>query len=201
MNCAYCGKEIIKELYSKEKWSTMMRKLKKTNRIYCSPNCGTNWAHKNLTKYIQSEASRKRMMIHNPMMRKDIREKVSSTLKEKNHKPKIRGGNGTGMTKPQEILYKELKKHNLYTIPELPIKTHQKNGSGYPTCYKVDLGLEELKIGIEIDGKSHNLIERRNQDMKKDMFLESLGWKILRFKNKEVLENLNNVIEKIMSII
>lgn len=201
MKCAYCGKGIIEKYYPKEKWSMMIRKLKKTGRIYCSATCGTNWAHQNLTKYTQSEKGRKRKMEHNPMSRLEVREKVSTRLKEIGHKPSKRGGNGTGMTKPQKILFKELKKHNVYTIPELPIKTHQKVGSGYPTCYKVDLGLEKLKIGIEIDGNSHNLIERQKQDIKKDMFLESLGWKILRFKNEEILKDLNNVVQKIMSII
>jgi very-short-patch-repair endonuclease len=179
----------------------MIQKLKKTGRIYCSPICGINWAHQNLTKYTQSEKGRKRKKEHNPMSRMEVREKVSTKLKEIGHKPPKRGGNGTGMTKPQKILFEELKKHNVYTIPELPIKTHQKVGSGYPTCYKVDLGFEESKIGIEVDGHSHNLIERQKQDIKKDMFLESLGWKILRFKNEEILKDLNNVVQEIMSII
>lgn len=201
MKCALCGREVIEENYTREKWMRMMRKLKKTGRIYCSAECALTWAHRNLTNYTQSEKGRKRKREHNPMSRVEVRQKVSRALKAKNHKPIVRGGNGTGMTKPQQMLFKELKKHKIYTIPELAIKTGQKAGSGYPTCYKVDLGLEELKIGIEIDGLSHNLIERRNQDIKKDTFLESLGWKILRFKNKEVLESLDNVTQKIMSII
>ena len=201
MNCAYCGKELKQENYSREKWLMMIRKLKKTGRIYCSPICGKKWAHQNLTNYTQSEKGRKRKMEHNPMSRVEVRETVSKRLREIGHKPPKRGGNGTGMTEPQEILFKELKKYNIYTIPELPIKTHQKVGSGYPTCYKVDLGLEELKIGIEIDGNSHNLIERQKQDMKKDMFLESLGWKILRFKNKDVMKDISKVMNIIQSTI
>ncbi len=31
-------------------------------------------------------------------------------------------------------------------------------GSGYPTCYKLDIGHQELRIGIEMDGPSHGTI-------------------------------------------
>ena len=201
MNCAYCNKKIKKENYPKEKWWSMTSRLRKTGRTYCSPECGRKWRSRNLTQYVQSSEGRKWKKENNPMSRIEVRTKVSKILKEKGHKPKVRGGNGTGMTKPQEILYQELKKKNILSIPELPIKTYQKVGSGYPTCYKVDLGIEELKIAIEIDGASHLLLKRQEQDVKKDMFLESLGWKVLRFKNQEVINNLEEVTKNIMSTI
>ena len=201
MKCAFCGKNVIEKDYPKEKWSTMIARYRKTGRIYCCPDCGKKWAHRNLTSFSQSDKWRKTMQTNNPMSRKEIREKVSKTLREHHHKPPKHGGNGTGLTEPQKLLLIALRKHKINVVPELPIKTHQKRGSGYPTCYKVDIGIEDSKLAIEIDGISHYLLERQRQDLKKDTFLNQLGWKVLRFKNKEVLENTNKVMEKILSII
>jgi len=56
-----------------------------------------------------------------------------------------------------------------------------------------------LKIGIEVDGQSHNSAKAKERDSKKDRKLEELGWHILRFRNEEVLENLNDTLLTIKS--
>jgi very-short-patch-repair endonuclease len=63
------------------------------------------------------------------------------------------------------------------------------DGQGFPPCYKLDIGNPTLKIGIEINGRSHCALERQQQDVKKRLKLESLGWQVLSFSNAEVLEN------------
>ena len=189
MKCTFCGKEMIQEEYTKTQWYYKKKKYRTLGRTYCSNECAKNFVIQNLNNYMRSEAGHERMTKNNPMSRPEIRQKVSDSLKKINHKPKIRGGNGTGLTKAQEILLIELKKHYTNVIPEYPIKTGMKNGSGYPTCYKVDIVIPEKMIGIEVDGHSHLLLTRQEQDEKKTLFLENLGWKILRFRNEEVLEN------------
>ena len=94
-----------------------------------------------------------------------------------------RGGNGQ-LTKPQVLLASYL---NWPT--EVSITTGMGKLRGYPPSYKVDIGNEGLKIAIEIDGKGHNLPLQKAKDMKKESLLRTLGWKVLRFTNKEVTKN------------
>jgi very-short-patch-repair endonuclease len=56
-----------------------------------------------------------------------------------------------------------------------------------------------LKIAIEIDGGQH--AEQMNRDALRTKFLESEGYRVLRFWNNEVLENIDGVLEMIRSAI
>ena len=138
-----------------------------------------------------------RMKTNNPMKRAEVREKVSTTLRIMNWKPKVRGGNGKGPTPAQLLLASSLGWDMEYVV----CTGHYRDGSGYPTNYKIDIANPTLKIAIEVDGFSHGTIKRKMQDMKKEEFLTGLGWKVLRFKNKEILENLSDCLEKIQSMI
>jgi very-short-patch-repair endonuclease len=65
--------------------------------------------------------------------------------------------------------------------------------------YIVDFANHKLKIVIEIDGGQHaELIEG---DAKRTKFLESEGYRVLRFWNNEVLANVDGVLEVIQSAI
>ena len=84
---------------------------------------------------------------------------------------------------------------------EYAIKTKMPRSSGYPTCYKLDIAEPTLKIGIEVDGESHNGIAAQRRDAKKDKLLSRRGWTILRFKNKEVMSDIDAVVAKIMEVV
>ena len=71
----------------------------------------------------------------------------------------------------------------------------------YPPAYKVDIGSIPLKIAIEVDGFSHCSLARKELDKKKEKFLGGLGWTVLRFSNKEVLENLTKCVQMVLSTI
>lgn len=90
-----------------------------------------------------------------------------------------RGGNGT-YTKHQILMLQMLGED---WVLELPVCTH-KQGLGYPSCYKLDVGNPKLKIGIEVDGRTTP--QRRERADKKDALLLELGWKIFHITNKEV---------------
>ena len=79
------------------------------------------------------------------------------------------------------------------------VKTLRK--SPYPTNYKIDIANVDLMIAIEVDGGSHTALVRQEQDKKKEEFLTGLGWRVLRFLNKEVEENLSGCVQKVLSII
>ncbi len=53
----------------------------------------------------------------------------------------------------------------------------------------------EARLIIEVDGSQHNA----EVDARRTHFLESRGYRILRFWNNEVLENLDGVLEVIMA--
>ena len=210
MNCIYCGKKVTRELTKYQKYT-----YKKTGRVYCSNEC--------MKKYL-SELSSKRMKklnetnpgmlkrhqemkTKNPMFIPEIKEKMKESIMKKVVQKKSngqcwfqnRGGNGKGYTIPQIKLYEALKKLN--PILEYVVPTKLKRTEGYPSCYKIDIAIIQYLIAIEVDGKSHELISRKEQDQKKDIFLKEQGWKVLRFKNQQVMEHLEDCVKMVMSII
>ncbi len=46
----------------------------------------------------------------------------------------------------------------------------------------IDFAFLSKRIAIEIDGKQHDLPERKLKDDEKDIYLESKGWKVFRIK-------------------
>ena len=63
--------------------------------------------------------------------------------------------------------------------------------------YIVDFYCAELKLIVEVDGGYHDEKEIQSYDMKRDGYLTSLGLKIIRFKNEEVLNSCDEVVEKL----
>jgi very-short-patch-repair endonuclease len=63
--------------------------------------------------------------------------------------------------------------------------------------YIVDFVSHSLKIVIEIDGGQHAV--QSKQDAMRTKFLESEGYRVLRFWNNEVLGNIEGVLEVIQS--
>jgi hypothetical protein len=107
------------------------------------------------------------------------------------------GGNGRQLAKPQSTLLKALgltEEFAEYPVPTKPIRS--KNTS-FPPCYKIDIALPDHKIAIECDGWGRN----EEIDMKKDNALERLGWTVLRFKNEEILADVESVLHEIRIVI
>jgi very-short-patch-repair endonuclease len=130
------------------------------------------------------------------MAKENSKAKMVATLHRIGHKPSIRGGNGTGPTQPEKIL--------LEALPGAQYNHAVSLGSrqpGYPTCYKIDVALPFLKLGIECDGYSHQLLIRQVQDRKKEAKLRELGWTVLRLSNKRILNVTESVISELKSII
>ncbi len=59
--------------------------------------------------------------------------------------------------------------------------------------YIVDFYCASLKLIIEIDGDSHFSVEGLKADKIRTRFLESHGYKIIRYDNSEILTNLEGV--------
>jgi very-short-patch-repair endonuclease len=61
-----------------------------------------------------------------------------------------------------------------------------------------DFYCHEKKLIIELDGDIHETLEQKEYDEGRSFELEEKGFKILRFKNEEVLCNIERVIGKII---
>ncbi|MFA6410441.1 MAG: endonuclease domain-containing protein [Candidatus Buchananbacteria bacterium] len=69
----------------------------------------------------------------------------------------------------------------------------------YPIgIYIVDFCCFEKKLIIELDGGHHNQNEQIKNDQKRDQYLINQGYKILRFWNNDLDNNIEGVIEKIL---
>jgi hypothetical protein len=141
-----------------------------------------------------SEARRSRMRCNNPMQQAVTRAKVSATHKRCGRKPPKPGGNGRGPTVPELALSQALG-----WVVNVIVPTGMKGP--LPSHYKIDVGNPELKIAIEIDGKSHNSIIRRQQDERKTAYLQSIGWTVLRFTNEAVARSLTDCVRAVLSTI
>ena len=64
--------------------------------------------------------------------------------------------------------------------------------------YIVDFYCAKAKLAIEVDGSQHYCSDMINTDKTRDDYLVSLGLRVLRFTNMEVLKNIDGVIERIL---
>ena len=58
--------------------------------------------------------------------------------------------------------------------------------------YILDFACRKLKLAIEIDGYSHNFSFEK--DKAKDQYLKSIEYTVLRFEEREVRQDIDNVI-------
>lgn len=201
--------------------SCKMCKKPTNNRVFCSIRCNGKWATSTpegraqfYTKERGAKISAAKFQMHkdrpelaqrlsqrqfenNCMKNPATRKLVSDSHKASGMKPRIRGGNGTGPTAAEKLL---LKAFDARTRNNYAVKTGKKSGSGYPTHYKIDVAFPELNLAVEADGSSHQMAGRHDQDVKKTSFLTSIGWTVLRFTNRRILEDTKNVVEEIRSV-
>jgi very-short-patch-repair endonuclease len=62
--------------------------------------------------------------------------------------------------------------------------------------YIVDFVCYRAKLVVEVDGSQHDEIEAR-RDARRDAWLESQGFRVLRFWNPDVLQQTDGVVEAI----
>ncbi|MCK4663439.1 MAG: DUF559 domain-containing protein [Bacteroidales bacterium] len=89
-------------------------------------------------------------------------------------------------TKGEVILWKEVLRNKKFY-------GYQFNRQFAIGNYIVDFISRKLKLVIEIDGYSHNFTLER--DIAKDKYLKKIGYAVLRFQEKEIYKNINNVIK------
>ena len=89
-------------------------------------------------------------------------------------------------TKAERILWKYLKNNQLenskfrrqYSIDQ----------------FVVDFYCPELKLAIEVDGKSHFSEDQIPYDVERENYIKSFGIHFLRFTNNEVYQNIDSIL-------
>jgi len=90
-------------------------------------------------------------------------------------------------TKPEELLWRKIR-HK-----QLGVKFRRQHGIG---DYIVDFYCAEYSLVIELDGDSHFTSDAQEYDRIRDQFLCSRGLKVLRFTNRQIMEELDSVLDK-----
>ena len=67
--------------------------------------------------------------------------------------------------------------------------------NGKETFYIADFYCFEKQIVIEVDGDYHNSTSQIEKDRLRTYIINMLGIQVLRFSNKQIIEDLNNVLE------
>jgi very-short-patch-repair endonuclease len=99
----------------------------------------------------------------------------------------------TRRTFSEARLWREL---NRYQLLGLKFKTQVKIGD-----FICDFVCPELKLVIEVDGEQHEKDRKTiKQDRKKTVYLNSLGYKVIRFKNYQINYHLNQSLAHLWDI-
>lgn len=90
------------------------------------------------------------------------------------------------MPPAEKILWNNLRKQQIENC-----KFRRQYGIG---AFVIDFYSVELRLAIEIDGESHFTQNAQDYDRERDVFLASVGTRIMRFTNTQIYEELDGVL-------
>lgn len=64
-------------------------------------------------------------------------------------------------------------------------------------CFIVDFYCREANLAIEVDGNVHDEPQQNERDIEREEILKNLGLRIIRFTNKEIFNDIEDVIKRI----
>ena len=67
--------------------------------------------------------------------------------------------------------------------------------------YIADFYCPRANLIIELDGGQHYTEESIKKDSRRDNYLKEQGYRVLRFSDRELFENLKGVLEKIYEVL
>ncbi|MBR6196594.1 MAG: endonuclease domain-containing protein [Bacteroidaceae bacterium] len=100
--------------------------------------------------------------------------------------------NRKNMTEAESVLWNSLRNKNL------GVKFLRQHIIG---DYIVDFVCQETGLIIEVDGGYHSEPCQKEDDDTRTRYLESKGFKVIRFTNEEILFNIESVINKVYNLI
>jgi very-short-patch-repair endonuclease len=90
-------------------------------------------------------------------------------------------------TDAEKLLWKYLRRKSLFG---LKFRRQEQIGD-----YIVDFVCYEIKLIIELDGGHHNQDETKMNDKRRQKWLESQSFNVIRFWNNEVMKNIEGVLQ------
>ncbi len=96
------------------------------------------------------------------------------------------------MTRAETLLWRYLKAHRVDGLGfrrQVPVQS-----------YIADFVCYAARLVIELDGESHDFEARQTHDRARDAWFEAQGSKVLRYTNRDVLTNLEGVVQQIREI-
>jgi very-short-patch-repair endonuclease len=90
------------------------------------------------------------------------------------------------MTLPEKLLWKELRWLDLNIRRQAPIGR-----------YIVDFASHAGALVVELDGARHDFPDAQLHDLKRDAWLKSQGYRVLRFRNDDVFADAPGVAEQV----
>lgn len=169
----------IKKLYLKYNISkSLISRLLDDNNLKRSRNEASELAH---VKYPES-------FKHSEKSKQKMRKARLKFMKENPEQTAWRQKN---MSYPEKVFFKKIKGYEQYLV--------EREVSFFP--YFADFVIQNAKVVIEVDGSQHELPEAKERDRKKDALIISKGYRVIRFRAVEVLENRDSVFEKLETFI
>lgn len=171
--------------------------LKERRRI--SPAARESWK-RNLLRVREMPDAQEKLRQHltgksNPFHKPEVRQKSLETMSKKGF-GHLNGGNGKVLPVPVRMLSERLGWPTEVIVPCGP----RVSAKGNPTYFRIDIADPVLKIAVEADGMSHKLAAIKESDRRKEAFLASKGWTLLRFWNRRILTDFENVVAEIMEV-
>jgi len=93
------------------------------------------------------------------------------------------------MTDTESLLWAKLRKKQL--------KGYQFYRQRIIGNYIVDFYCPKANLIIELDGGQHYTDEGMNKDISRDAYMKQEGYRVLRFSDREIFENLQGITERI----
>jgi very-short-patch-repair endonuclease len=94
------------------------------------------------------------------------------------------------LTDAEQILWSALRDNRL-----VGIKFRRQHPFG---PYVLDFFCVKAQLAVELDGSVHDQSEQRNYDCERTAYLESHGLNVLRFRNEDVTNRLDEVMKRIL---
>ncbi len=94
------------------------------------------------------------------------------------------------MPEPEKLLWQRIRSK------QLGVKFRRQHGIGR---YIADFYCPQCKLVIELDGDSHYTPEAQIYDAERNAFMKAINLHILRFSNRDVMTNIDGVLNKIIS--
>jgi len=102
------------------------------------------------------------------------------------------------MTESEKLLWEEIRSNKIWIKIYRQKAIFVKNEDSWFSRWIIaDFYSPDNKLVIEIDWSVHKLKEIYELDREKERLLEERWYKVIRFSNKEVTENIDTVIAKI----